>query len=184
MTSVRTGAARDLLRPAEPDNVSASVVSNVQREMVADRSAPLAPHAPALLGLRPPVPAAPVTVPALLAVRTLTSGLPYLFGPAEEVMIGRSAHIVLQHTLDPLFYTSPPLAFYVFAAAAALIGLVPGVHVGPATQTDPSAVYLAGSAVSALAFVSSVALVYATATAIDGRASGFVASLGLAPAPL
>lgn len=128
--------------------------------------------------------AAPIALAAGLAVWSLDFGLPYLFRPDEDVMIGRAVHLVLDHSLDPLFYNYPPLAFYLFAAAAAVAGLVPGHPLGPATQVDPSAAYLAGRTVSALAFVTSVAFVYATGRGLDGRARGFAAATCLALAPL
>jgi MFS family permease len=167
--------------------VSASVVCNVQREMVGDPAGP--PPAPsarrgAVRRLRLVVPAAPVAVAAGLAAWSLDFGLPYLFRPDEEVMVGRAVRMVLERSLDPLFSNYPPLAFYLFAAAAAAFGLVPGHPLGPATLVDPGTAYLAGRAVSALAFVATVALVYATASAALGRAGGLVAALGLAVAPL
>src|SRR5215471_1199271 len=109
--------------------------------------------------------AAPVVAAAGLAVWSLDFGLPYLFRPDEEVMVGRAVHLVLDRSLDPLFSIYPPLAFYLFAAAEAVAGLVHPL--GPATQVDPSTAYLAGRAVSALAFVVSVAFVWATARASD-----------------
>jgi hypothetical protein len=127
---------------------------------------------------------APVAIAAGLAIWSLDFGLPYLFRPDEEVMVGRAVHIVLDRSLDPLFSNYPPLAFYLFAAAAALAALLPGQHLGPATQVDPSAAYLAGRAVSALAFTASVALVHAAGSAIHGRGGGFLAAMCLAVAPL
>jgi hypothetical protein len=124
----------------------------------------------------------PIAAAAGLAVWSLGFGLPYLFRPDEEVMVGRSVHLVLDHSLDPLFSIYPPLAFYLFAVAAAATGLIHPL--GPATQVDPSAAYLAGRAVSALAFVAAVAFVWATRRAADGVAAGFVAALCLALAPL
>jgi Dolichyl-phosphate-mannose-protein mannosyltransferase len=126
--------------------------------------------------------AAPVTAAAGLAVWSLGFGLPYLFRPDEEVMIGRSVHLVLDHSLDPLFAIYPPLAFYVFAGAAAIAGLFHPL--GPATRVDPTAAYLAGRAVSALAFVAAVAFVSATARARYGWAGGLVGGACLALAPL
>jgi hypothetical protein len=125
---------------------------------------------------------APLAVAAGLAVWSLDFGLPYLFRPDEEVMVGRAAHLVLDRSLDPLFSIYPPLAFYLFAGAGAVAGLVHPL--GPATQVDPSTAYLAGRAVSALAFVASVGFVWATGRRSDGPAAGLVAAAGLALAPL
>lgn len=128
--------------------------------------------------------ALPVAAAAGLAVWSLDFGLPYLFRPDEEVMIGRSVHIVLDGSLDPLFYNYPPLAFYLFSGAVAAAGLVPGHPLGPATQVDPTAAYLAGRALSALSFAASVAFVFATGSALFGRAGGFAAAICLALGPL
>ena len=124
----------------------------------------------------------PIAAAAGLAVWSLGFGLPYLFRPDEDVLVGRAVHLVLDRSLDPLFSIYPPLAFYLFAAAAALAGLVHPL--GPATQVDPTTAYLAGRAVSALAFVVGVGFVWATGRASDGPAGGFVAASGLALAPL
>ena len=134
--------------------------------------------------LRAALAAAPIAVAAGLAVWSLGFGLPSLFRPDEEVMVGRAVHLVLDRSLDPLFYVYPPLAFYLFAATAAAAGLVPGHPLGPATQVDPSAAYLAGRAVSALAFATAVGFVAAAGASVWGRAAGFVAGAGLAVAPL
>jgi Dolichyl-phosphate-mannose-protein mannosyltransferase len=120
--------------------------------------------------LRLAIAVAPVAVAAGLAAWSLGFGLPYLFRPDEEVMVGRSVHIALEHSLDPLFYNYPPLAFYLFAAAAATAGLLPGHPLGPATQVDPSTAYLAARAVSALAFTAAVALVFWTSLPRRGSA--------------
>jgi len=132
--------------------------------------------------LRLAVTVAPLAAAAGLAVWSLDFGLPYLFRPDEEVLVGRSVHLVLDRSLDPLFSIYPPLAFYLFAAAEAVAGLVHPL--GAATRVDPGAAYLAGRAVSALAFVASVAFVSATGRRSDGLAGGLVAALGLALAPL
>jgi hypothetical protein len=132
--------------------------------------------------LRLAVTAVPLAVAAGLAVWSLGFGLPFLFRPDEEVLVGRSVHLLLDHSLDPLFSIYPPLAFYLFAGAEAAARLVRPL--GPATAVDPSAAYLAARAVSALAFVASVAFVAATSRRADGLAGALVAALGLALAPL
>lgn len=132
--------------------------------------------------LRVALAAAPIAAAAGLAVWSLGFGLPYLFRPDEEVLVGRSVHLVLDRSLDPLFSIYPPLAFYLFAAAEAVAGLLHPL--GPATAVDPSGAYLAARAVSALAFVASVAFVSATGRRSDGAAGALVAALALALAPL
>lgn len=138
---------------------------------------PLLRHLQAGLSLLP-LPAA-----AALAAWGLGFGLPYLFRPDEDVMVGRSVHMAVEHSLDPLFYNYPPLAFYLFAGAERFLPLV-GQALGPATQVDPTAEYLAARVVSAAAFVASTGFVYATAKATGGRMAGFLAATALALAPL
>lgn len=132
--------------------------------------------------LRAALAVAPVAVAAGLAVWSLNFGLPYLFRPDEEVLVGRSVHLVLDRSLDPLFAIYPPLTFYLFAVAAAVAGLFHPL--GPATRVDPTAAYLAGRAVSALAFTAAVAFVTAAGRAWTGTAGGLVAGACLALAPL
>jgi hypothetical protein len=91
--------------------------------------------------------------------------------------------MAVEHSLDPLFYNYPPLTFDLFAAAAALAGLL-GHPIGPATHVDPSAAYMAARTVSAIAFVACVGFVYFTRAAVDGALGGLVAGLCLALAPL
>lgn len=125
----------------------------------------------------------PVAIATALAVWALNFGLPYLFRPDEDVMVGRSVRIVVEHNLDPLFYNYPPLAFYLFAAAEQLAQAL-GYRIGATTAVDPSAAYLAARAVSALAFAACTAFVFAAARAIEGRTAGFLAATCMALAPL
>jgi hypothetical protein len=120
----------------------------------------------------------------VLAVWSLGFGLPFLFRPDEDVMVGRSVRMAFEHSLDPLFYNYPPLAFYLFAAAEWVVGLLPGGRLGPATQVDPTAMYLAGRVVSAAAFVATTWLVYLSGHRLYGRAGGVLAASCLALAPL
>lgn len=126
----------------------------------------------------------PVAAAAGLAVWSLGFGLPYLLRSDEDVMVGRSVRMVVEHSLDPLFYNYPPLGFYVFAAAEAALRLLPGQHLGPATRIDPSAEYLAARAVSALALVAATALVYRAGRSAYGTTGGVLAATCLALAPL
>jgi hypothetical protein len=126
----------------------------------------------------------PVVAAAGLALWSIGFGLPYLFRPDEDVMVGRAVHMVVDHSLDPLFFNYPPLGFYLFAAAEAVLGVLPGQHLGPATQVDPSAEYLAARALSALALVSAVGTVYLSGRRAHGRAGGVVAAAALALSPL
>jgi hypothetical protein len=149
--------------------------------------APQAAHPGLVSRWRPAPPAAlalaPLVVAALLSAWSLDFGLPYLFRPDEEVMVGRSVHVALAPSLDPLFYNYPPLAFYLFAVAETAVRLL-GHPLGPATQVDPTTAYLAARAVSALAFVACTAFVYATARVDGGEAAGFLAATCLALSPL
>jgi 4-amino-4-deoxy-L-arabinose transferase-like glycosyltransferase len=125
----------------------------------------------------------PVALASVLALWGLGFGLPYLFRPDEEVMVGRSVRMVVERSLDPLFYNYPPLAFDLFAAAEAVARLL-GHSLGPATQLDPSAEYLASRAVSAAALVAGTAFVYLAGRSMGGQAVGFLSAICLAVAPL
>ena len=67
-------------------------------------------------------------------------GLPYLFRPDEDVMVGRAVHMAAEGSLDPLFYIYPPLVFDLFGAlkgpvdeiayTAHVAGLLLGVGLG------------------------------------------------------
>src|SRR5438128_10369053 len=74
--------------------------------------------------IQPAVAFVPVAVAAVLALWGLGFGLPYLFRPDEEVMVSRSVRIAAEHSLDPLFYNYPPLAFYLFAVAEGIASLL------------------------------------------------------------
>jgi hypothetical protein len=126
----------------------------------------------------------PLAAAAALAAWGIGFGLPYLFRPDEDVMVGRAVHLASDHSLDPLFYNYPPLGFYLLGAAEAVLGLLPGRHLGPATQVDPSAEYLAGRLVSALALVAAVAVTYLAGRRAYGCPAGLLAAAALAVAPL
>ncbi len=99
-------------------------------------------------------------------------------------MVGRAVRMAVEHSLDPLFYIYPPVAFYVFAAAEGVVGILPGVHLGPATTVDPTLEYLAARAASAIAAVVAVGLTWAAASRAYGTAAGVIAAAALAVAPL
>jgi hypothetical protein len=126
----------------------------------------------------------PSLAAACLAFWSLGFGLPFLFRPDEDVMVGRSVHIVLEHSLDPLFVYYPPLAFYVFAASQALARFLTGMPLGPATAVDPTGAVVAARAASALAFIAAVAAVQRAAAMVYGLAPGFLAGICVAVAPL
>src|SRR5215831_15234888 len=109
---------------------------------------------------RTPVAAALAAVAAggVLATWGLNSGLPYLFRPDEDVLVGRSVRMAAAGSLDPLFANWPPLAFYIVAGAEKLTG-----NLGGATVADPSGAYLTGRALSAAAFAVTIALVLVAA---------------------
>ena len=111
-------------------------------------------------------------------------GLPFLFRPDEDVMVGRAVRMAAEHTLDPLFYIYPPLAFYLFAGAEAVLAAVPGQHLGPTTQVAPGAEILAARLVSAAAALATVLLTAGIARRAYGRAAALVAGGALAVAPL
>lgn len=132
----------------------------------------------ALLGL------APAALAAVLAAWGLSFGLPYLFRPDEDVMIGRAVRMAAEGSLDPLFQNYPPLVFDLFALAeklAALAGL--GTLVDPRTG-DPSHAYLVGRILSAAAAAVTVALVFQLGRRAYGLPAALLAATLLAVAPL
>src|SRR5207302_579556 len=136
----------------------------------------------------------PLVLAALLAAWNLAFGLPYLFRPDEDVMVGRAVHMAAGHSLDPLFYIYPPFVFDLFAAAEAVLAAVPGQHLGPATATaavwaaqraDSRRSYLAAGALAGLAgaskYTAGAALAYVLIRALTGprrAASALSALLG------
>jgi hypothetical protein len=121
---------------------------------------------------------------AALAGWNLGFGLPYLFRPDEDVMVGRAVHMAAENSLDPLFYVYPPLVFDLFGAAEALLALVPGQHLGAATSVVPTAEILVARSVSAAAAVITVLLTFAIARRAYGPGAGLLAACALAVAPL
>lgn len=111
-----------------------------------------------------------------LGAWNLGFGLPFLFRPDEDVMVGRAVRMAVEHSLDPLFYNYPPLAFYLFAAAERGAALLPGVQLGPATEVNPSIEYLAARAVSMLAGVAAVGLTWAAGARAYGVRAGTIAA--------
>ncbi|MDP9247700.1 MAG: hypothetical protein M3O95_06380, partial [Candidatus Dormibacteraeota bacterium] len=91
---------------------------------------------------------------AILAGWGIGFGLPFLFRPDEEVVVGRAVRMAVEGSLDPLFSNWPPLVFYVVALALKLTG-----NVMAATAGEPSGAYLTARVISAAAFVATVGLV-------------------------
>ncbi len=121
----------------------------------------------------------PVALAAGLAFWSLNFGLPFLFRPDEDVMVGRAVRMAAEGSLDPLFANYPPLVFYVFAAAERLTG-----QLGGAVGHDPSGAYLAARTVTAAASVLTVGLVFEAGRRAYGAGAGLGAALALAVAPL
>jgi hypothetical protein len=121
---------------------------------------------------------------AVAAGWNLGFGLPYLFRPDEDVMVGRAVHMAAENSLDPLFYIYPPLVFDLFGAAEALLALVPGQHLGAATSVAPTAEILLARSVSVAAAVITVLLTYSIARRAYGLRAGLLAATALAVAPL
>lgn len=120
----------------------------------------------------------------ILALSGIGFGLPYLFRPDEDVMVGRAVRMAVEGSSDPLFYNYPPLVFFLLALAERVLGLLPGGHLGPADRVDPSLEYLVARLLSAAAFVVAAALVYRVAAAEHGRPAGLLAGVVFALAPL
>jgi 4-amino-4-deoxy-L-arabinose transferase-like glycosyltransferase len=132
--------------------------------------------AAAILGL--------TVVAALLGGWGIGFGLPFAFRPDEELFTGRAVQMAVQHTIDPHFYLYPPLGLYLFALAEWLMGAVAPSQLGPATQVDPSAEYLASRLVSVLAFAATTGLVGLAGRAAYGALAGLIAAAAFAVAPL
>src|SRR5262245_6648655 len=130
---------------------------------------------------RTPVAAALAAVAAggVLATWGLNFGLPYLFRPDEDVLVGRSVRMAAEGSLDPLFANWPPLAFYIVAAAEKLTR-----NLGGATVGDPSGAYLTGRALSAVAFGVTIALVFTAARRAYGDSAAVIAAFALTLSPL
>ncbi len=121
----------------------------------------------------------PMASAALLAFWSVGFGLPFVFRPDEDVMVGRAVRMATEGSLDPLFPNYPPLVFYVFAAVLKLTG-----HLASATAGDPSPSYLAARSVSAVAQIATAGLVFLAGRMAYGAISGFVAATAVAVAPL
>ena len=116
---------------------------------------------------------------AILAGWGIGFGLPFLFRPDEEVVVGRAVRMVVEGSLDPLFSNWPPLVFYVVALALKLTG-----NVVAAAGGDPSGAYLTARVISAAAFVATVGLVFVGARRAYGDAAGILAASITALSPL
>ncbi|MGH7904954.1 MAG: glycosyltransferase family 39 protein, partial [Candidatus Dormibacteraceae bacterium] len=125
----------------------------------------------------------PLALAAGLAVWSLGFGLPFLFRPDEDVMVGRAVRMAAQGSLDPLFANYPPLVFYLFAGVEKAVALAGGANLH-AAFTDPSAAYLAARAVSAAAAVATVGFTFAAGRRAYGTVAGLIAAGLLAVAPL
>jgi 4-amino-4-deoxy-L-arabinose transferase-like glycosyltransferase len=126
----------------------------------------------------------PMAVAAVLAVWSINFGLPYLFRPDEDVLVGRSVRMAAEGSLDPLFQNWPPLVFYLLAAAEAVVAAFGGGTLQGAVGGDPSAAYLTGRLLSAAATVAMVGFTYLAGRHAYGRTAGGIAALILAVAPL
>jgi 4-amino-4-deoxy-L-arabinose transferase-like glycosyltransferase len=115
---------------------------------------------------------------AILAGWGIGFGLPFLFRPDEEVVVGRAVRMAVEGSLDPLFSNWPPLVFDMVALALKLTG-----NVTAATGGDPSGAYLTGRVISAAAFVATVGLVFLAARRAYGDAAAILAAFitGLSP---
>jgi len=137
------------------------------------------PAAGARVGLTVALLAAPLLVAVLLAFWSLNFGLPYLFRPDEDVVVGRAVRMAAQGSLNPLFAAYPPLAFDLMALAEKLTG-----HLQGPLQVAPSGAYLTGRAVSALFFLVTVGCTFVAARGAYGNKAGLLAGTMVAVAPL
>lgn len=125
-----------------------------------------------------------MAVAAALAFWSIDFGLPFLFRPDEDVLVGRSVRMAADGSLDPLFQNWPPLVFYIVASAEAVVAAFGGGTLQGAVGADPSAAYLTGRVVSALATVAMVGFTYLAGRQAYGRSAGVIAALIVAVAPL
>lgn len=125
----------------------------------------------------------PLVLAAGLALWSLGFGLPFLFRPDEDVMVGRAVRMAAQGSLDPLFANYPPLVFYLLAGVEKAVALAGGGNLHAATG-DPSTAYLAARALSATAAVTAVGMTFWAGRQAYGAAAGLVAAALLAAAPL
>ncbi len=135
--------------------------------------------------------AATLVVAALLRCIGIAYGLPAVYNP-DEVAIMNRALSLSQTGLDPRNFLYPSLYFYALFAWEGLwfvVGRLSGIYDSLSAFelsyfVDPSAIYVAGRALTALC---GVATVYATgrlARALYGPVAGVAAALLLAVAPL
>jgi len=126
----------------------------------------------------------PLAISLALGLWGVNFGLPFLFRPDEDVMVGRAVRMAAEGSLDPLFANYPPLAFDLFALAeraGATLGLV---SLAGAAGPDPSSEYLAARLVSVLSFVLTTVLVGLAAQRAYSGLAGPAAALLFSVAPL
>ncbi len=127
---------------------------------------------------------APVAVGAALALWSIGFGLPYLFRPDEDVMVGRAVRMAAEGSLDPLFQNYPPLVFEIFALIEKAASVAGAPTLVDPRHGDPSAAYLAARLVSAACAAATVGLTSLAARAAYGPRAAIAAGLTLALAPL
>ena len=132
-----------------------------------------------------PFAALPAVVAAgTLAIWSLNFGLPFLFRPDEDVLVGRAVHIAVSGSLDPHFYNWPPLTFLVFALAEWLMRTFHIGALGAADKVDPTAAYLAARAVSAGAMALATGWIFYAGRRAYGIPAAMMGALLFATAPL
>jgi 4-amino-4-deoxy-L-arabinose transferase-like glycosyltransferase len=104
----------------------------------------------------------------------ITFGLPAIYRPDENIVVGRAMG-VLTGTFDPQFANWPHLYFYVSAASLELLR--------PAfSLLGPAAPYLGLRLLAALLGTATVVLVYVVGRRAYGQTAGLIGALGLAVA--
>ncbi len=122
---------------------------------------------------------------AVLRFWALDSGIPYAVGVDEPVIMTRAVDMMKTGTLNPHFFDYPSLYLYVqmvSACVAFMIGAMQG-HYQSLEQVGPESFYLSGRAVTALAGVATIAVVYA-AGLHWGRGQAAVAAVLMAVIPM
>lgn len=134
-----------------------------------------------------------VIVVVAAALRSIGSGygLPHVYNPDEVAIMSRALGFA-RGDLNPHNFLYPTLYFYVLFAwegAWFVVGRLGGVYASlQAFETsffvDPSAIYLAGRALSMVTGVATVIVTWRLGTRLFGRLAGVSAAMLLAVAPL
>ena len=133
----------------------------------------------------------------LIRLKGAGFGLPYLYHPDEENIVGRSLHMLASGDLNPHWFGHPgSFVIYVLAIVFAAVLAVYFVYCLSAglvsdaasfkefVETDPTVVYYAGRIFMILLAVVTVYLAYAIAKKLFNKPAALLSALCLAVSPL